>query len=200
MGLRPLLIATGNSHKFSEIAAFLDGVPWRLMSLRDFAPCDTPEEDGDTFDANALIKARAYGERFSVACVADDSGLEVDALGGAPGVYSARYAGPGCTDADNNAKLLRELDCVAEGARAARFVCCCAVIVPGGAPHIERGIVEGSIAHEVSGAHGFGYDPLFVPRGYDRSFGELDPAIKASISHRAEAFRKMRAFLERVVA
>lgn len=193
----PLLIATGNAHKFHEIAAFIEGVPWRLMSLREFPPCDAPEEDGDTFEANAAIKAVAYGERFGVACVADDSGLVVDALGGAPGVYSARYAGPGCNDADNNARLLRELEGVPDAARTARFVCCCVLNVPGRPPHAERGTVEGRIAHGNAGASGFGYDPLFVPRGYDRTFGELGPAIKSAVSHRAEAFGKMRAHLER---
>lgn len=193
----PLLIATGNPHKFGEIAAFLDGVPWRLIGLRDFPACDAPEEDGDSFEANALIKARAYGERFGVACVADDSGLVVDALGGAPGVYSARYAGADCTDADNNAKLLRELDGVQDASRSARFVCCCVLNVPGRVPHTERGTVEGRIAHAVLGVTGFGYDPLFVPQGYDRTFGELGPGIKSSVSHRAEAFRKMRGYLER---
>jgi XTP/dITP diphosphohydrolase len=197
MAPRPLLIATGNRHKFAEIAAFLDGVPWQLVGLRDFPACDEPVEDGDSFEANALIKARAYGERFGVACVADDSGLVVDALGGAPGVYSARYAGAGCTDADNNAKLLRELDGVPDTSRGARFVCCCVVNVPGRAPHTERGTVEGRIAHAVSGIAGFGYDPLFIPEGHDRTFGELGPEIKSSISHRAEAFRMMRAYLER---
>jgi XTP/dITP diphosphohydrolase len=196
MSSRPLLIATGNTHKFEEIAAFLDGVPWHVMSLRAFPPCDPPEEDGESFEANALIKARAYHTRFGVPCVADDSGLEVDALNGAPGIYSARYAGSGCTDADNNAKLLHELRGVSEHARTARFVCCCAIILSDGTPKLERGTVEGRIAQSGSGGHGFGYDPLFIPRGYDRSFGELDASVKASISHRAQAFRRLRAFLE----
>lgn len=195
MPSHPLLIATGNPHKFDEIARFLDGVPWRLAGLREFPPCDAPEEVGDSFEANAVIKALAYCERFGVACVADDSGLVVDALDGAPGIRSARYAGDKCNDADNNAKLLAALEDVPGDKRTARFVCCCAFVTPGYAPHIERGEVEGNIAWQVTGAHGFGYDPLFVQRGYDRSFGELDPAIKAAISHRARAFEKLRAFL-----
>jgi XTP/dITP diphosphohydrolase len=194
---RPLLIATGNSHKFGEIAAFLERVPWRLLSLRDFPSCNPPEENGDSFETNALLKARAYGQRFGVACVADDSGLVVDALDGAPGILSARYGGDGCADADNNAKLLRVLHDVSDALRTARFVCCCALLVQDHPPHVERGTVEGRIARGLSGLNGFGYDPLFIPSGYDRSFGELDPAVKASISHRAQAFAKMRPYLER---
>ena len=196
MSARALLIATGNSHKFGEIAAYLEGVPWRLMGLRDFPPCEAPDENGNSFEANALIKAAAYGERFRVACVADDSGLEVDALGAAPGVHSARYAGDGSSDAENNAKLLAEMRNVADDHRGGRFVCCCALIVPGQSPHVELGTIEGHIARGESGSNGFGYDPLFVPCGHGRSFGELGPAVKAAISHRARAFRKLRAYLE----
>lgn len=196
MSRPPLLIATGNTHKFGEIAAFLEGVPWKLLSLRDFSPVEAPEEDGDSFEANAMIKATAYCTHHGVACVADDSGLAVDALDGAPGIYSARYAGPRCTDADNNDRVLRELAGVTDERRSARFVCCAAFVTPDGAKHLERGVVEGRIAHAISGVHGFGYDPMFIPNGYDRSFGELEPGIKASISHRAQAFNKMRAFLE----
>ena len=197
MPSRSLLIATGNRHKFDEIAAFLCGAPWQFKSLRDFPPFGAPSESGDSFEANALIKARAYGAHFGVACVADDSGLIVDALHGAPGIYSARYAGDGCTDAENNEKLLRELRDVPDEGRGARFVCCCVLARPGEAPHVERGVVEGRIARRVSGTNGFGYDPLFIPDGYDRSFGELGPEVKASISHRAAAFGKLRAYLER---
>ena len=196
MVLPPLLIATGNAHKFGEIAALLHGVPWRLKSLREFPPCDAPEENGDSFEANALIKARAYAGRFGIACVADDSGLVVDALDGAPGIFSSRYAGDACTDADNNSKLLRELHDVGDTLRSGRFECCCAFIIPNQSPHVEFGSVQGRIARAPSGSSGFGYDPLFIPSGYDRSFGDLDPGVKAEISHRAQAFRKLRAYLE----
>jgi non-canonical purine NTP pyrophosphatase (RdgB/HAM1 family) len=194
-----LLIATTSAHKFSEIAAFLDGIPWELKSLRDFPSIDAPDENGDSFEANAILKARAYCERFGVACVADDSGLVVDALDGAPGIYSARYAGEGANDQDNNAKLLAALSSIPADQRTARFVCCCALLIPGGgsvaAPHIKTGTVEGHIAFETSGAHGFGYDPLFIPNGHTKSFGELGAAIKSAISHRAQAFNKLRAHL-----
>ncbi|MCC6793972.1 MAG: RdgB/HAM1 family non-canonical purine NTP pyrophosphatase [Candidatus Hydrogenedentes bacterium] len=201
MSLPPLLIATTSAHKFTEIAAFLDGIPWQLKSLRDFPRIDAPEENGDSFEANAIIKARSYGDRFGVACVADDSGLVVDALNGAPGIYSARYAGEVATDHENNEKLLAALESVPSEKRTARFVCCCALLIPRTDSdvdaHVETGTVDGHIAFETSGAHGFGYDPLFIPNGHDKSFGELGPEIKSTISHRAQAFRKLRAFLAR---
>ena len=215
----PLLIATTSAHKFTEIAEFLDGIPYELKSLRDFPAIDAPEENGDSFEANAIIKARAYGEHFGIACVADDSGLVVDALDGAPGIYSARYAGDGASDQDNNAKLLAALESVPADQRTARFVCCCALFISGVArrtetethdgdiafnatgaesnttPHTEIGTVEGRIAFDTSGPHGFGYDPLFIPNGHNKSFGELGATIKSAISHRARAFKKLRAYL-----
>ena len=198
MGPRPLLIATGNSHKFGEIAAFLDGVPWRLMSLRDFAPCDAPEEDGETFVDNAIIKARAYGERFNVACVADDSGLEVDALGGAPGVYSARYAGLPSNDAANNAKLLQALQDVPEAQRTARFFCCIVYLrhALDPAPLIAQAAWEGRILTAAQGTNGFGYDPLFFVPTHGCTSAELDPAEKNRISHRGQALHQLHALLQ----
>lgn len=194
-----LLIATTSAHKFTEIAAFLHGIPYQLKNLRDFPSIDSPKENGDSFEANAIIKARAYEERFGVACVADDSGLVVDALDGAPGIFSARYAGEGATDHDNNTKLLAALAHVPAEQRTARFVCCCALLIPraesANTPHIETGTVEGHIAFATTGAHGFGYDPLFIPNGHDKSFGELGAEIKSAISHRANAFKKLRAYL-----
>jgi XTP/dITP diphosphohydrolase len=195
----PLLIATTSAHKFGEIAEFLDGIPYELKSLRDFPRIDAPVENGDSFAANAILKARAYSEHFGVACVADDSGLVVDALDGAPGIYSARYAGEGATDEDNNERLLAALASVPAEQRRARFVCCCALRIPGvepsATPHIETGTVEGHIAFTSSGEHGFGYDPLFVPNGHNKSFGELGATVKSAISHRAQAFKKLRAYL-----
>jgi XTP/dITP diphosphohydrolase len=191
-----LLIGSGNRDKAAELAVLLEGLPWRVLGLKDMPPVDEPEEDGDTFEANALKKARYYGARFGTACVADDSGLAVDALGGAPGVWSARYAGEGCTYADNNAKLLRELDGTPPEQRTARFVCCAALVLPDGREHVTMGTIEGRILGACRGLGGFGYDPLFVPEDHTLTFGELDPAAKHDISHRGRAFRKMRAFLE----
>lgn len=192
-----LLLGSGNRDKARELAELLAGLPWDVRSLNDYPAVDEPEEHGATFEENALLKARFYGTHFGVACVADDSGLEVDALHGAPGVYSARYAGPGCSYADNNEKLLAALDGIPWHERTARFRCCAALVLPGDdAPHLEHGTVEGHIAVECTGENGFGYDPLFVPSGHDKTFGEMEPQAKHAISHRGRAFAQMRAHLE----
>lgn len=192
-----LLLGSGNGDKARELAVLLEGLPWEVRSLRDFPPAVEPEETGATFEENALLKARYYSAQFGVACVADDSGLEVDALDGAPGVYSARYAGPGCTYADNNRKLLDALEGVPWHERTARFRCCAALVIPSsGKTHVEMGTVEGHIAISCEGTNGFGYDPLFVPAGEDRTFGEMPPEEKHAISHRGQAFARMRAWLE----
>ncbi len=188
---RVLLIGSNNRDKAQEIHALLGDSPWDVRSLADLTPVPEPEETEATFKGNALLKARYYAERFEVACVADDSGLEVDALDGAPGVYSARYAGENCTYADNNRKLLAALERVPEEGRQARFVCMAAFVDEEGGEHVERGTVEGVIAPECRGEYGFGYDPLFIPDGLDRSFGELTPEAKADVSHRGRAFRKL---------
>jgi len=191
-----LLIGSGNRHKAEELRVLLAGLPWDVKGLGDFDPVEEPEETGETFEANALLKARYYGERFGVTCVADDSGLCVDALAGAPGVFSARYAGPGCTYDDNNEKLLNALADRPWHERSARFVCCAAFLPEGGEPHLEIGTVEGHIAVEPHGDHGFGYDPVFVPEGHDRTFAEMTAEEKHALSHRGRAFAKLRAYLE----
>lgn len=191
-----LLIGTANRNKVAELAHILEGLPWDVKSLDAFPTVPEPQEDGDTFEANAIKKAVYYGRLFEVCCVADDSGLVVDALGGAPGVLSARYAGPECSYADNNAKLLRELAGIPESQRSARFVCCAAFAHRSGRTQVETGVVEGRIIEEPRGAGGFGYDPLFVPRGHDLTFAEMDPVQKNAISHRARAFQRLRAYLE----
>lgn len=199
MDPRPLLIGSGNLDKAAELAELLADLPWNVKTLRDYPECPEPKEDGNSFEENALKKAACYGARFSVDCVADDSGLVVDALDGAPGIYSARYAGPGCTYADNNAKLLKELEGVPIERRTARFICCAALVRTDAGYHTEIGTVEGHIALEPRGEQGFGYDPVFVPRGHDRTFGEMDPAGKHGMSHRGAAFRQMCAYLESLV-
>ena len=196
----PLLIGSGNRDKAAELRQLLVGLPWEVVSLTDFPPAEEPEENQDTFEDNALLKARYYGSKFCVACVADDSGLEVDALGGAPGIYSARYAGPGCSYDDNNRKLLGALAAASDDRRTARFVCCAAFIGLDGTEHVERGTIEGRIAASPHGVNGFGYDPLFIPEGMSLTFGELDPAAKHSVSHRGRAFRQLRRYLESLVA
>ena len=192
-----LLIGSGNRDKAAELADLLNGLPWEVKCLKDFPDVEEPAEDGDSFEANALTKATYYREKFGVACVADDSGLAVDALDGAPGVYSARYAGECCSYEDNNRKLLQELSGLPWHERSAHF-CCCATFLPqtGETPFVTLGRVDGHISVQPSGKMGFGYDPLFVPDGEDRSFAEMSPEEKHAISHRGRAFATLRRFLE----
>ncbi len=193
---RVLLIGSGNRDKALELRLLLAGTDWDVRSIADYAEVEEPVEDVDTFDGNAMLKAKYYGELFNVACVSDDSGIEVDALDGEPGVYSARYAGEVCTYADNNRKLLEALSGVEDGKRGARFVCCAAYLSEDGRSHTEFGEVRGKIIRESRGESGFGYDPVFIPEGSELTFGEMAPSEKKTLSHRGEAFRKMRAFLE----
>lgn len=191
-----LLIGSNNRGKARELQELLQGLPWEVKGLVEFPKIIEPVEDGDTFEANAIKKATYYGQAFNVCCLADDSGLVVDALNGAPGVWSARYSGDGATDASNNAKLLSELADVPAEKRTARFVCCAAFVRPGQPAHVERGVVEGRIGFEPRGSGGFGYDPLFIPDGHTLSFGEFDGEKKHAISHRGQALKKIRGYLE----
>jgi XTP/dITP diphosphohydrolase len=181
-----LLVATRNAHKLDEIRAILE-LPG--LVLLDIDACGRPlpevEEDAGTLAGNAIKKARVLSEASGLWTLADDSGLEVDALGGAPGVYSARYAGANADDAANNRKLLRNLAAATD--RRARFRCVLALVAPDGRCWTEEGVCEGTIARTPSGAHGFGYDPLFVPQGAACSFAALPAAEKNRISHRARA-------------
>jgi XTP/dITP diphosphohydrolase len=192
-----LLIGSGNRDKARELASLLEGLPWDVKCLKDFPSVEEPVEDGDTFEANALLKARFYGAHFGVACVADDSGLSVDALAGAPGVYSARYAGEQCSYSDNNQKLLSALAETPWHDRSAHFCCCAAFLSRGGnSQHVVSGTVDGHIAVHPAGERGFGYDPLFVPEGEERTFAEMAPEEKHAISHRGRAFAQIRRYLE----
>ena len=180
-----LLIATGNRHKFQEISAILKFPHLSLVSLRALADIPQVVEDGATFEANAVKKAVTLARFTGLWTMADDSGLEVDALNGEPGVWSARYAGEPSDDAANNRKLLSNLKGVAN--RRARFRCVIALADPDGKARTVSGACEGSLLTAVKGVGGFGYDPLFVPDGYDQTFAELSPEIKNTISHRARA-------------
>ncbi len=191
-----LLVGSGNQKKAAELAALLQGLRWEVRGLGDYPSVPEPEETGATFEENAILKARHYSEAFGVACLADDSGLAVDALGGAPGVYSARYAGPDATDADNNAKLLDALEDYMWHERTARFVCHAALWQAGQPVHLEYGAVEGHISMEPFGTGGFGYDSLFVPLGFERTFGEMSAPEKHGLSHRGQALGKFRVYLE----
>ena len=193
-----VLIASNNAHKATEIAEALDFPGWEFKTLKQVGVSSNPAEDAETFLGNARIKAHAAQQASGgMPVLADDSGLEVDALDGAPGVHSARYAGEPCDDAANNAKLLDALSDVADEARTARFVCQLVFLDENGNEVDARGTVEGRIAHEAHGENGFGYDPLFLPEvfGFERSLGEAKPEEKNAASHRGNALRELRAKL-----
>lgn len=193
-----VLIASNNAHKATEIAEALDFPGWEFKTLKQAGVSSDPAEDAETFLGNARIKAHAAQQASGgMPVLADDSGLEVDALNGAPGVHSARYAGEPCDDAANNAKLLDALSDVPDEARTARFVCQLVFLDENGNEVDARGTVEGCIAHEAHGENGFGYDPLFLPEvfGFERSLGEAKPEEKNAVSHRGNALRELRAKL-----
>lgn len=190
------ILASRNKGKIKEIGEILSKYNMTVVSRDDAGlPTDEVEETGETFEENSYIKAKAILDIAGVPTVADDSGLMVDALDGAPGVYSARYAGEHCTYEDNNRKLLAALEGVPEEQRTARFVSVITMLWPDGHKVVARGECEGRILTEVRGAGGFGYDPIFVPEGYDISFGEMSPEEKNKISHRAKALEKLEAIL-----
>lgn len=193
--MKQLLIATSNSGKFREFSGLLVGLVEQPLSLRDFPDLELPPEDGDTFRDNAVIKALHAAKIAGMPAIADDSGLEVKALGGRPGVRSARYAGENAGDSDNNALLLKEMAAIPDGEREARFVCCIAFCNPDGVCVTFEGELRGEILPEPRGSDGFGYDPLFVVSGHDKTLAELDLEEKNSISHRARAFLLFREHL-----
>lgn len=198
--MKTVVIATNNAHKVAEIRSALNFEGWEFATLREAGIVSDPVEDAGTFEGNARIKARAAREAAEavlgrpVAVLADDSGLEVDALGGAPGVYSSRYAGADGDDGANSAKLLSEMAAVPDGERAARFVCTLVFIDEDGAETVARGTIEGAIGREGRGEEGFGYDPLFLPEAFGgaRTLAEVSQAEKNAISHRGGALRTLR--------
>jgi XTP/dITP diphosphohydrolase len=196
---RTLVIGTGNRHKVSEIAPLLAGLDLTLKAAGDYGPFH-PEENGATAEANAIIKARAAMELSCEWAIADDTALEIDALGGQPGIYAARYAGPECDFNRNIEKVLCELDGVPNARRAARFVCVIALCRPGHEPQLFRGECPGRIATARRGASGFGYDPIFVIDALKKTFAELSAEEKNRISHRALATFQLRSALERLLA
>ncbi len=191
-----LLFATRNAHKTKEIQKIL-GPQFQVNDLAEHPEIPHIAEIGRTFEENAILKAVAVSKRVPGFVVADDSGLEVDALGGAPGIYSARYAGSAASDKEKIEKLLEELVRVGapKDARGARFRCVLALARKGEVLGVFEGVVEGQIADQPRGSGGFGYDPIFVPNGFQRTFGELEPAEKNQLSHRARALAKLRGFL-----
>ena len=193
-----LLLASANQGKLRELRTILDGLPVELVGLTEADLGEPPEveETGDTFLENARIKARAYAAWSGRAAVADDSGLEVDALGGAPGVRSARYAGEGAGDQANLDKLLAALAGVPPERRTARFRCAAVLVDPKGGEWHAEAAWEGRVLDAPRGTGGFGYDPVFLPDGWDRTSAEVDQATKDAASHRGKAFRALRPAIE----
>jgi XTP/dITP diphosphohydrolase len=192
--VKTIVLATKNPGKVKEILQIFNGLPFEFKSLFDFP--DIPEilEDGTTFEQNALKKAREVFQRTHLVTLSDDSGLEVAVLGNRPGVYSARYAGEGASDEANNNKLLQELENIPFDSRTAQFRCV-AALVSEGEEYLSEGICTGKIAYAPRGTNGFGYDPLFIPTGYQQTFAELSEEVKNRISHRGKAFRTMKKIL-----
>lgn len=192
--MHQLLLATRNAHKTREFVEIL-GDEFEVRDLADAVELPVVEETGLTFEANAILKAVEASKHFQGLVVADDSGLEVDALDGAPGIRSARYASEQASDAANVAKLLGDLAECDPGLRSARFRCSLALAEEGKILEVFDGVVEGTIVRAPRGQAGFGYDPVFQPRGFDQTFGELSSAEKNRISHRARAIQSLRAAL-----
>ncbi len=193
---KQLLIATRNLKKKKELQEILSAFNLQLLNLDDIPPLPEVEEDGLTFEENAVKKALTVARQSNMLTLADDSGLAVDALQGAPGVFSARYAGPEANDDRNNQKLLQAMQQVEDHQRTARFICVIALASPQGMVKTVMGSCAGMISRTLHGTEGFGYDPLFIPEGFDKSFAELTPAIKNSISHRGIALSKIKPLLE----
>jgi XTP/dITP diphosphohydrolase len=193
--MKKIFIASKNQGKVKEIKSILSGFNIEFFSLIDSPNIPDIEETGTTFEENAFIKAKAVYDKVQIPVLADDSGLEVDYLGGVPGVYSARYAGKNATDAQNCKKLLVELDGVESKNRTARFKCIL-VLYDGVSKRFFEGACEGNIITSPRGTGGFGYDPLFVPEGYEKTFAELDLSTKNKISHRGKALASLKKFLD----
>lgn len=192
--LKEIIFATGNKGKLAEVKKIFEETGIEIISLYDLG--DVPEiiEDGDTFEANSFIKAKAIFDIYKKPVIADDSGLEIEQLDGHPGIYAARYAGENCTYEDNNIKVINELKDFPEPHKA-RFVCC-AVYYDGENKEVSFGYLPGRIIKEFRGQNGFGYDPIFVPDGFEQTLSEMNLEDKNGISHRAEAFNDLRTKLQ----
>ncbi len=196
-----LVLATKNNGKIRELAELLNGLPIRLCNLNEFKDSAEPEETGATFTENAVLKARYYALHTGVWALADDSGLEVESLGGAPGVFSARYGGENMSYAEKIDRLLGKMKSAGDDNRKARFVCAMAIAdEDGNIQFLSEGVCDGKIAAGPRGANGFGYDPVFIPEDFSESFGELSDEIKQKISHRSRAIEKIIRFLRGIKA
>lgn len=194
--MRPILIASKNKGKIKEFKKLLSEYDLDVKSLLDYEDIPDVEETGETFYENAELKARAIGDLLDLPVIADDSGLIIDALDGRPGVYSARYAGEDSNDEENNLKVLKELDNVDEDDRTARFIAVLAFYRPGEEVIFKEGYCEGEIIFGQRGNHGFGYDPIFLPKGYTKTMAELKDYEKNIISHRSQAIHQFRVWLK----
>lgn len=195
-----IVLATRNQHKKQELVALLRGLDITIRTLDDFPEAPEVIEDGDTCEANAMKKAVEIAQYTGLTAVADDTGLEVDALGGRPGVFAARYAGEQATYEDNCRKLLQDLRGVPAERRSGRFVTVAAIATPEGKRLSARGLLEGVIAEQPAGSHGFGYDPVFWLPEYGQTLAQLAPEVKNRISHRARAFTQARTLLQQLIA
>lgn len=194
---RKIVFATGNAGKMREIKEILSDTGWEVVSMKEIGVDIEIEEDGSTFEENAAIKARAVAEACGEIVLADDSGLEVDALNKEPGIYSARYMGEDTSYSVKNANIISRLEGIPKEDRTARFVCAIAAVFPDGEEIITQGEIEGWIGYEEKGKNGFGYDPIFYVPEFDKSTAELSDLEKNSISHRGKALRKMKEELKR---
>ena len=194
-----LVIATTNVHKIRELRAMLKGkTSLDIFSTLDFPNYVAPEETESTFEGNATIKAIHAAKTLNCLALADDSGLVIPALKGAPGVYSARYAGPEATDAENRHKLLKEMHSLHDIARNGYYECVLALATPEGIRKVARGVCEGTITTKEQGGRGFGYDPLFIKHEYGKTFAELEEDVKNRVSHRRKAFDKLLITLQQI--
>lgn len=198
MKLNNIIIASNNKHKIEEIKNILKDYNIKVISLKECGIDIKPKEDGNTFEENAYIKAKAAMDLTGLAVIADDSGLEVDALNGAPGIYSSRFAGEEGNDKKNNEKLLELLKDVKFENRTAKFVSVIALITPEGDKIFARGEIKGIIGFEEKGSNGFGYDPLFIIPNLNKTFAELEFEEKNKISHRARALQDLREKLDKI--
>ncbi|WP_203333152.1 XTP/dITP diphosphatase [Planococcus beigongshangi] len=189
--MKEIIIATKNKGKAKDFEALLEPMGYKVLTLHDVAPHMDVEETGVTFEENAILKAVAIAEELQATVIADDSGLEIDALGGEPGVYSARYSGEQKNDSSNIDKVLQKMVQIPEEERTARFRCVLALAAPGEKTQLFEGVCEGLIATEREGDNGFGYDPIFYVPSLDKTMGQMKPEEKASISHRGNAIREL---------
>jgi len=196
MNTMEIVLATRNKKKVEEIRRILYGLNISLLTLDDFPYCPEVDENADTFEGNAIKKAVEIAQCTGKTAVSDDSGIEVYALDGAPGVKSARYAGDQSDDFANNEKLLNELAGITHEARGARFIYIIAIAFPDGKTQTFQGIVEGYVGKKPVGTMGFGYDPLFYPKGLDMTLGQMSPEEKDSLSHRSDALEKLKTYLK----